>query len=278
MTDGALPIGAAEQLYVFRKSLPLRVKLKEIVRALGDADGLVCLDIGADSGVFSCHLRRNGGKWDTAVRDEATAALVRALVTDSVYVLDGQSLPFKKKSYDAVALVDALERMPGDIQFIEECHKILKPDGRLIVTVQRVRKWTPIRLLRRMLGLTYDKKGMVREGYTETELFNVLKDGFDVVSTRPFSRFFMELTDTVVEALLRRTAAAGGGRATRRPMFYSVANAFYWLADQLDMLLFLSRGYRLIAVAKRRAWRPRKAPVLVDGRSITEAVLSRAAN
>jgi hypothetical protein len=34
----------------------------------------------------------------------------------------------------------------------------------------------------------------------------------------------------------------------------------------------------MIAMAKRRAWHPRKTPVLVDGRSISEAVLSKAAD
>ena len=57
---------------------------------------------------------------------------------------------------------------------------------------------------------------------------------------------------------------------------YSVAGIFYVLAAQLDMLLFFTRGHYLIAHAKRRAWRPRKTPVQSDGRTITEAVLSRA--
>jgi hypothetical protein len=49
----------------------------------------------------------------------------------------------------------------------------------------------------------------------------------------------------------------------------------FGLAYQLDFLLFFSRGNYLIANAKRRAWLPRKTPVLSDGRSITEAVLSK---
>ena len=276
MTANTLSSGAVDHLYVFRKSLPMRMRLQEIVRALGNTEGLTCLDVGTDNGVISHHLRRHGGKWDTVVQDEATAAVVREVVPEDVYVFEGRTLPFKKKSYDAVVIVDSLERIPEDAPFIEECHKILKPDGRLIVNVQRIRTWTPIRLLRNMLGLAYDRKGMVREGYTETELFNVLKDGFDVLNVHPYSRFFVELTDMAVEAMKRRLTWREGGNEKKLRMLCSLAGVFYWLAFQLDMLLFFSRGYRLIAVGKRRAWRPRKAPILVDGRSITEAVLSRA--
>jgi hypothetical protein len=55
----------------------------------------------------------------------------------------------------------------------------------------------------------------------------------------------------------------------------SRAYPFSWLAYQLDALLLLTKGYYLLACAKRHAWRPRKAPVLNDGRRIGDAVLSK---
>jgi SAM-dependent methyltransferase len=277
MSDNSMPSGAGEHLWRFRKSLPLRIRLQEVARSLGDAEGLTCLDIGSTDGAFCHHLRRLGGKWDTVVANEATAAVVRQVAPDNVYVFEGQSLPFKKKSFDAVVVADSLERIPNDEAFIEECHKLLKPDGKLIICVARLKPWSLIALLRRMFGQTFEKKGQVRPGYSETALFKVLKDGFDVHSVRMYSRFFVELTTVVVEALRGRIVARDGDER-RLSLLYSISCVFYWLADQLDLLLFFNRGNYMIAMAKRRAWRPRKSPVLVDGRSISEAVLSKALN
>jgi SAM-dependent methyltransferase len=184
--------------------------------------------------------------------------------------------PFEKKSFDAIVVTGELERIRDDSQWIEECHKALKPDGRLVLAVERVKPWTLLGFFRRLLGLTYDRKGKVREGYTESALFNVLKDGFDVLSMRTYSRFCVEFVDLIVE-FARLHISPGADAADKRVYrLYQAAAGFYWLAYQIDLLLVFQRGFKMIAVAKRRAWLPRKTPVLVDGRSITEAVLSRA--
>jgi SAM-dependent methyltransferase len=278
MIEEALSPSADRQFRLFQRSLPLRMRLREILRLLGETEGLLCLDIGTDNGVISHYLRRSGGKWDTVVRDEPTAATVREVIPENVYVFEGEALPFKKKSFDAVVIVNALERIPADDQFIEECHKILKPDGRLVVSVANVKPWSPIRPLRRLLGLTYERKGLIRAGYTESDLFNILKHGFDLQGVRSYSRFFVELTDLTVQFVERRLRVKAPADEKRVMLLYSVARFFFWLAFQLDLLLVFNRGHYLVASAKRRAWRPRKAPVLVDGRSITEAVLSKASD
>jgi len=276
MSDGVLARGAQQHLKLFRASLPLRLKLQEIARGLGPLQDQVCLDIGAATGATSHHLRRLGGKWDTVATDERAAANLREVVPENVYVFEGPALPFKKKSFDAVVIVDALERIAEDDQFIEECHKILKPDGKLVVCVAHAKRWSLLRLLRRMLGLTHEKMGQVRPGYSESELFSILKHGFDLQGVRSYARFFLEITDVFVRFSEGRLQTRPDGGEGRLRLLHAVARPVYWLAYQLDMLLLFTRGHRLVAVAKRRAWRPRVTPVLVDGRSITEAVLSRA--
>jgi hypothetical protein len=49
----------------------------------------------------------------------------------------------------------------------------------------------------------------------------------------------------------------------------------YWVALQLDYLGLLARGHVLLAHCRRRQWKLRTAPILSDGRTIHEAVLSR---
>lgn len=275
-SENELTPEARQHLHIFRKCLPMQVKLYEILRFLGSSEGQTCLDIGADNGMVSYQLRRGGGNWCTAVTDPSALDPVRAIAGNNVSVTEDQTLPFKKKIFDVVVVFGFLERTKSDISFIEECHRILKPDGRLIVNVAHLKTWTLLRSLRALLGLTYEKKGFVRPGYSESQLFSVLKTGFDVYHMRSYSRFFVEFTDMVVHAIEVRVMTAKEKDAEKVRRIYSIANVFYHLASQLDMLLFLTKGHYLIAMAKRRAWRPRKAPVLVDGRSISEAVLSRA--
>jgi 2-polyprenyl-3-methyl-5-hydroxy-6-metoxy-1,4-benzoquinol methylase len=276
ITPEIAPVHDADtQRHLFRKSIPMQTMLHETVRSLGESGEMTCLDIGARNGAISQQLRKRGGTWHSVVADNDTAAAVRAVVPENVSVIDGTTLPFKKQMFDAVVIFEFLERVQMDENLIEECHRVLKPDGRLIVSVPHIKSWTMLETLRPVFGLTYQEKGQARAGYTESQLFNILKNGFDVLNMRTYRRFFLEFTDMVVQTRARRKI--GKDNAAKKLMrLYSFVSIFYWLADQLDMFLFLTRGHVLIATAKRRAWRPRNVPVLVDGRSISEAVLSKA--
>jgi len=277
-TPIALSPEAARQGWIFKKSQPLRIKTHETLRSLGSTEGEVCLDIGADNGMMSYHLRKRGGAWDTVVTSESAGAAVRGVVKDNVHVLERMELPFKEKTFDAVVILGHLEDIPADDAFIEECHRVLKTDGRLVLNVSRAKDFSLINVLRTVLGLTPEKRGRVRPGYSESDLFRILKNGFDVHNMRSYSRFFLEFTDTIAQFLVRRARPSAEGTEKERLAAYSTFSVLYGLAFQLDMLLFFTRGHHLIALAKRRAWRPRNAPVLVDGRSIGEAVLSKPAD
>lgn len=252
---------AAAHVHKFKWMLPLQLQLQEIVRILGSKRGMDCLDVGVDNGAVSRLLRRQGGSWQSAVRDRAQEAAVRELVGDTVHVVQGDALPFESKSFDVVVVMDLLERVEDDSRFIEECHRVLKTNGMLIVAVAAIKPFSLINPLRRLLGLSPECQGRVRAGYTESHLFAILKHGFDVHQVRTCSRFFVQCVD----AFVRR--GAGGTRV--------VTGLLYRLAFQFDALIFFTRGHTLVAASKRRAWLPRKTPVLVDGRSISEAVLSR---
>jgi SAM-dependent methyltransferase len=267
---------AAGDLHEFRKSLPLQVRLHEIVRAMGSVDGLDCLEIGSENGTMSYHLRQRGGKWHTVTRNDALAEHVRAVVPNDVHAMAGNALPFKKKVFDVVVVSDFLESVPDADAFVEDCHRILKPDGRLIINAVHSKPATLLGPFRSVLGVNARARGLVRDGYTESELFALLKHGFNVLNVRSYSRFFVEMTDAWVRCAVRKLGRPRGAGYRRLLRLYTFAGLAYSLAGQLDLLLFWTRGHALIAVAKRRAWRPRNAPVLSDGRSISEAVLSKA--
>jgi len=274
--EHTLSAEAGLQLHLFRSSLPLQLKVAEVRRQLGNTDGLACLDIGVANGIVSYQLRQGGGEWASAVRDERTAATVREVAGGDAQIIQGAGLSFENKTFDVVVILDFLERVAADEAFIEECHRILRPDGRLIVNAAHVKRGSLLNPLRALVRRSGEAPTLPRAGYTESELFRILKHGFDVVQMRSYSRFFVELTRTVMEAVGAGNERREGQDMKRFMRRHTTAGMLYRVAFQLDWLLFFTRGHYLIASAKRRAWRPRRAPVLTDGRSITEVVLSKA--
>lgn len=266
--------GVGRQSTVFRWALPLRIHLREAIRLVGDPSGLRCLDVGAPNVMLSHFLRKMGGEWDTVAAPGADLGAFRAVLGDTVHEFQSP-MPFENKSFDLMVVFGGMEQAPSDLAMVEEFHRVLKPDARLVIRVDHIKSLSLIGSLRSLFGVSPEKLGYVRPGYTESQLFNVLKNGFDVHAVRSYARFFLSLVDSIVQGALRSEPSGGSARDERT--VYRMATAFYWVALQLDMLLLFSKGHSLIAQAKRRRWRSREAPVLVDGRSISEAVLSRAA-
>lgn len=277
-TEAMVNTGAETWFYLFRCSVPLRVRLHETLRAIGDTGELTCLDVGAPNGAISYYLRKHGGRWHSAAMSDDAERSLRAMVDENVHRLQGRTLPFKKKVFDVVVIFGGLEGFESDEVFIEECHRILKPDGRLVVNVSHQKPVSLVRPLRALLNVIRETPVLRRTGYTESQLFAILKHGFDVHNVRSYSRALVEFVDTVVLFFTAGVPPGEPGSAARMRRVLMFAGPFYWLASQLDLLLFFTRGYYLVASAKRRAWRPRNAPVLVDGRSISEVVLSKAAD
>jgi SAM-dependent methyltransferase len=275
MKDSAISLSSEgqESLSLFNCVLPWKVKLQEIIKLLGSTEGEDCLEIGAHNGGISYYLRKRGGTWHSVVTSSHARDSVTKVVGDNVHLMESGILPFKKHTFDVVVVVDFLEITDADSVFIEECHRVLKPDGRLLINVARSTPWSLINPLRRMLGREMGKQPDLYLGYNEPELFTLLKHGFDVHTVRKYSRFLVELVNTIVRLIVVRIGKNGEGDAGIRKV-YSTARFFYWLAYQLDLLMFLCKGHHLLASAQRRAWRARNAPVLIDGRKISEAVLS----
>ena len=194
---------------LFNKSVLKQNKFKEITAFLGQTEGLHCLDIGGDNGVISYLLRRRGGHWKSADLDEASVHSIRELVKTDVYQISGKPTPFGNNEFDRVVIVDFLEHIQNDGEFLKELYRILKPGGTLIINVPHVKN-TPLRRLRLVLGQTDEKHGHLRPGYTIESLSLLLGDRFRVKSYKTYSKFFTELIDalmTAVFSLLKRGEA-----------------------------------------------------------------------
>ena len=157
-----------------------------------------------------------------------------------------------------------LSAMSDPMAFLKECNRVLKSAGELIVCTQFKKSVSLINVVRR---LAEDEGGEIITGaYNDRSLFSFLKFGFDVISTDSFSRFFVELVRIHESRLLLK--GVGEDQVCEKVRW------LYRLADQLDFFNMWSRGFVVMVHARRRQWRERTAPVLADGRTIREAVLT----
>lgn len=252
---------------MFRKSLVRWASWLRLHAMLGPTEGRSGLLWGGDEQLLAL-LQRRGGHWQhKPFTDlEAMPTGPNTAAADSPEQASGE-----ETNYDILVLVDVLRGEREDADAVRHAHRMLKPGGLLIVIAQRRRDWTPLALVLRLL-MVGRRQGYYR-GFTTRALFDLLKDGFDVHAERGYSRFFSEATDILSSCLAGWLAGSGASTGDQRLRIIRWQSPLLWLAPRLDYLLVLSRGYRLAAGARRRIWKPRKRPVLRDGRSLAEVTL-----
>lgn len=262
---------------------PLRRKLLgRILRMLDKVSGQQVLEMSGDD-ALSVALRNAGGGggavWSSLAAAETHAELLAEGGAERIHLAALPQLPFEEGAFDAVVASDMLEYVEKPAELMAELHRIMRSKTRLILHVRRKRK-TLVELFRKWSGLTDPTRPMARPGFTPTELFDVLKDGFDVQETSGYGRFFTEFANLLAELFAGIIPSAGEAAALnerRLKRALTVFTAFapvFWLAGVLDAVCFFLPEHHMVLRAKRRMmWVPRVTPRLRDGRSIAEAAL-----
>jgi ubiquinone/menaquinone biosynthesis C-methylase UbiE len=259
------------QLEVAKKSLKKQSKLRAIDTFFEPTSGKKCLEIGCDTGVTSYFLRKRGGDWISLDGDKEKVEIARKLIGDTVFLTDGRSLNFADATFDCVAIIDFLEHIETDQEFIKEVYRVLKPSGSLYVTVPHTRGGKDLILnrLRWWLGFKPSDYGHVRKGYSLEDLRTKLeKGGFKVTGHTTFSRFFSEFIELVANYtymfILNKGQNKGGLKGGIAPSsqkdlrqhhksfkLYSLAYPVLWVISQLDELISFTPGYILMVSAKK---------------------------
>ena len=259
---------AAWAVALFNRSVLKQQKHRQIVSLLGETGGRTCLDIGGDNGVISYLLRQRGGEWLSADLDETSVAAIRQVVGSGVYQIDGLRTPFPDGLFDVIVIIDFLEHIPTDAQFAEELARILKPGGVLIVNVPHLKPRSLLNRVRNAVGLTDERHGHVRPGYTLEGLRRTLGDRFELVRSRTYSKACSEAVDLslngafeFLQRLKSRGARSKKGTVVTRSdveahqkefFLMSLAYPILRLISSLDWLLFMQPGYKLIIKAVRK--------------------------
>ena len=249
-------------LKLYDKSILKKAKFAAIEKYLPDLENKVCMDIGADNGVLSYLLRGKGGSWVSADLDEHVVASIKEMVGSDVVQLDGGRTDFDDDTFDLVVIIDFLEHIHNDSAFIDELSRVMKPGAQLIINVPHDKSNSIIRKLRLALGLTDEKHGHLRPGYTQASLDALVAGKFSVQQQHTYSRFFVEFYDALISFLFEKIQKQGdsakGTVVTAKDMsanqkkfkLFSLIYPFVWLLSKLDGLLFFTSGYSLIVHAQ----------------------------
>jgi SAM-dependent methyltransferase len=267
---------------LFTRSLRRTRKQEKLEGLIGNTNHLQNLEISAGDGVVSTHFRAQGGSWKTAVASKAAADSIAYCTAESIILLDQEKLPFENGTFDMVVIVDALKGISDDHAFIRECHRVLKPNGWVVISEECRRPISLTALFQRLLGVAPTTRGQQRNGYTGGELYAILKDGFDVPATLQYSNGLLESVAAIGEGVQKLITAApywlvpkkaGQPELYGYQKLYTLAGIAYpllWLLSKFDFL----PGHKFVIKSRSRPWRPRQQPKLIDGRSIAEATIN----
>ncbi|VGO14593.1 hypothetical protein PDESU_03156 [Pontiella desulfatans] len=267
---------------LFGRSIRRGRTLQRINALVGATSNQQCLEISAGDGIISTSLRSLGGSWKTAVSTKAASDSISYCLSETITLIDNGKLPFEDHAFDKVVIVDALKNMADDYEFLHECHRVLKTDGWVIVSEARRAPLSMVSLLQRILKVSPISRGARRNGYKVQELFDKLKDGFDVPETFVYSNGLFEALATLGE-FVQKMIAHGPywmvrENAREEELYHyrhlhgmaGMAYPLLWFASKLEFL----PGHKLLVKSRRRHWRPRRQPKLIDGRSIAEAAIN----
>ena len=262
---------------------PLRRKLLvRTMRLLDKINGQEVLETAADDALGVAMQNAGGGGgavWSSLATSETYAELLAEAGVPRIHLTRLPQLPFEEGAFDAIVASELLEYVEKPAELMAELHRIMRSRTRLILHVRRKRR-SLVELFRKWAGLTDPTRPLVRPGFTPAELFDVLKDGFDVQETSGYGRFFTEFANLLAELFAGlipascEPAALDVRRLKRAAAVFAAFTPVFWLAGVLDAIFFFLPDHHMVLRAKRRMmWVPRVTPRLRDGRSIAEAAL-----
>jgi SAM-dependent methyltransferase len=258
--------------------IPTRDKIPVIQTLLEANSAGLALDIGSGIGYTTTFVL---GSHPTVCVDlhapnlhlhRSKLASLPAVVSPLCVVARATALPFKSTVFRFILCSEVLEHIDDDDSCVHEIARLLKDDGRAVVTVP----YTGIGFTSFLefcgLKTVHDFPGPehhVRPGYSETSLEALLaRHGLRLERHAYYLRFFTRLVTDVVSlahliyqrVLHQRRAWNWAEVAPAEKHFafraYTFAFPILWAFSRLDRLLIQRRGFGLVAAVTKMGHQP----------------------
>lgn len=227
--------------FVGRRLLALGLLRSALRGATGHGSKPVVLDVGCGTGVVLGELR----DWASPIGlDMSSLALgfCRQRCLDRVVRGDGQALPLRTDSLDAVIGLDIYEHIPDDEQAFRETFRVLKPGGALVLSVPAFMSlWGP-----------HDVALMHKRRYRLGEVRRKLREAGFVVERASYSIFFLFPVVVVVRFFEKRRKGEPKANLVAVPNWMNRALVALQQAEAaLISRMSLPWGSSVVAVARK---------------------------
>lgn len=247
-------------------SLPLRREVSSVVHFLHARQSQIKtgLDVGFTNAGVSQALRQSGGYWMSVETTPQRRSLVASVLGEDTVLAMGQNseLPFDDKQFDAVVVAHGALPVgeAAAALMVRECHRVLKAGGHFVLTVEYRKRYG--------LAAALNRQRVVSGSggcYNETDIFRLLKDGFDVIGLRSSCRFWVQL--------VRQWADRRREEGPVRGLANGWLRVLYAAALALDAPLFFTHGYQMTVYARRKGWRGKQTRVTSGHTPVSDAML-----
>jgi SAM-dependent methyltransferase len=229
-----------------------RAILAYLDRFVGLGRGRRVLDVGCGAGNMMHHLAHYGAV--VGVDNNPKPLEVARERGLDVRQGSGDGLPFGAGEFDLVSLLDTVEHVPAEGQVFSECHRVLKPRGKLLVTVPAFM----------FLWSKNDVINMHQRRYTVPELrakleahgFNVLRISYNNFFIFPVAALFILLRRGRAEPELASPHFDEDAYQVEMEPASPLVNAVLSLVGKIEVALLkrlsLPFGTSIIAIAEKR--------------------------
>ncbi len=245
-------------------SLRKKLKLPILMKALRIQKSDTLLDVGCGAGVFSYEMALHGGKVIGLDYSETNVRAVREryhLPNLSFEVGDAVAMPFNEETFDSILATEIIEHVQEDNKFVNECYRVLKKNGKVVITTPCINPTLSVDWMRRLFaGIDITKDfGHKRGGYTKEGLFELLeKNNFLPEKVVYYDLFFGEIAWVVTcmpRALTNKNWKSGEGQDKLGNSFmfnlYKIVFPVIYLFAKLDVFLKGLRGHHIMVVGRK---------------------------
>lgn len=259
------------QLKMFGRSIKKQQKLKALLKLLGDTDGKECLLVtnGDNNGALNWYFREHGGNWSWADVSGENNDQIAHLLNAPVHAYKEDAFPVPDCQFDCVVSIDVLEHLKQDQPFLQEVKRILKPNGKAVVTVPNGDDRLLANRIKWKLGMTPEVYGHTRAGYTVAQLTDAIqRSGLEPQASGGYSRFVTEMIELVinfgyVRVLAKKRGGAqpghiapvSSGELKTHGMAYKIYSFLFpiaWAISKLDGLFPARTNNAVIVTAIKR--------------------------
>ncbi len=261
------------QLQMYHKSLKKRQKVDLLLKLMGPVKSERCLLISGhdNNGAMNYYFRAAGGTWSWGQVYEEGIAEMAEFLGDPVAHVPIDRFPFTDGAFDVVIIIDVHEHFSDLRGLNSEIGRVLAAGGLAIITTPNGDTRLPVAVLKRHVGMGPEIYGHVVQGYTVSELQQMMRSiGMKPVGWGGYSRFFTEFAELVINLayvkilakkkdhpeVMTGTIAPTNKRemaaVQKEYRMYSLIYPFMYMFSLLDKLI-PGRGGYAVAVSARKS-------------------------